>query len=164
MSNQRLRCYEYVNRPYAEVRDVLHQHPLRFLHCATASAAERARMLGSTLHANVAGIDVSVDVHVRVRGVKDEKLAADQSDVTRVEIGWEADRAPALFPVMHATLSAWPISSTETQLEIDGEYRPPLGPLGTAVNVIAGHRIAEAAVHRLLEDVVEEIRRELTTS
>src|SRR5450432_3970163 len=99
MGNQSLRCYNYVNRPYAEVRKILHEHPLRFLHRATSSAAERARMLTSTLHANVAGVDVGVDVHVHVSGVTDGKLAADRSDVTRVEIRWEADRAPALFPV-----------------------------------------------------------------
>jgi hypothetical protein len=62
---------------------------------------------------------------------------------------------------MAAEISAWPLSSSETQLEIEGGYRPPLGPLGTAIDAAVGHRVAEACVHRLLEDLSEQLRREL---
>ena len=65
---------------------------------------------------------------------------------------------------MHLEMSAWPLSATETQIEIAGEYRPPLGVVGNAIDAAVGHRIAEASVHRFLEDVVEQIRRELPAS
>lgn len=161
MRDRALRCYNYVNRSYAEVHDVLHQHPLDLLHRATTAAATRARPLASTLRTKVGAIEVGVDVQVHVRAVTDEKAAPDQRDVTRVEIRWEAERAPALFPSMRATLSASPLSSTETQLEIDGDYAPPLGAVGAAADAAVGHRIAEAVVHRLLEDVVRELQREI---
>jgi hypothetical protein len=64
---------------------------------------------------------------------------------------------------MHLELSAWPLSSTETQLEITGEYRPPLGMVGQAMDAALGHRIAEASVHSFLEDVVEQMKRDLPT-
>jgi hypothetical protein len=83
------------------------------------------------------------------------------SPVTTIEIGWEAERTPALFPSMRAELSAWPLSSSETQIELAGNYRPPLGAVGNAIDAAVGHRIAEAAVHRFVEDVVEQMRREL---
>jgi hypothetical protein len=161
MRDRALHCYNYVNRSYADVREVLHRHPLDLLHRATTSAATRARPLAATLHTTVGAIEVGVNVHVHIHGVTDEKAAPDQRDVTRVEIRWEADRAPALFPSMHATLSASRLSPTETQLEIDGEYNPPLGPVGTAVDAWVGHRLAEAVVHQLLEDVVRELQREI---
>jgi hypothetical protein len=161
MKNRTVRCYNYVNRPYKDVREVFHRHPLDLLHRATSSAAARARPLVSTLHAPIGAIEVGVDVHVHVRGVTDEKSPADGSDVTRVEIRWESDRAPAIFPVMHATLSASPLSPSETQLEIEGEYQPPLGALGTAADAWVGHRIAEAVVHRLLAEIVAELQREI---
>lgn len=62
---------------------------------------------------------------------------------------------------MTAELSLWPLTSTETQLEILGAYRPPLGIVGNALDAAVGHRLAEATVHRFLDDVVEQLRREL---
>jgi hypothetical protein len=62
---------------------------------------------------------------------------------------------------MKAELSLWPLTSSETQLEIEGAYRPPLGVVGAAADAALGHRLAEATVHRFLDDVVEQVRREL---
>jgi hypothetical protein len=64
---------------------------------------------------------------------------------------------------MEAELSAWPVSAAETQLEIEGHYRPPFGPVGEAVDAVVGHRVAQAAVHGFFEDAVEQIRHELST-
>jgi hypothetical protein len=78
-----------------------------------------------------------------------------------MRLSWEAARAAAIFPSMRAELSAWPLATTETQLEIEGTYTPPLGMVGNALDALLGHRLAEAAVHRFLEDVVEHLRHEL---
>jgi hypothetical protein len=65
------------------------------------------------------------------------------------------------FPLMKADLSIYPITATETQLDFNGLYEPPLGPLGKAMNAMIGHRIAEASVHRFVTDVAEYLRRTL---
>ena len=161
---RRLRCYEYVNRPYEQVRDLLRGQPLELLQRATTSAASRARTLAATLHVGVAGIDIGVDVRTNVQRIREEERAAAVSPATILEIGWEASGAPRLFPVMHLELSAWPLSSTETQIEIVGEYRPPLGVVGNAFDAAVGHRIAEASMKNFLENVVEQMRRELPAS
>ncbi len=93
---------------------------------------------------------------------REEEPIAGLSPVTCVDIGWEAARAPALFPLMRARLSAWPTTSDETQLEIEGEYQPPFGALGNTLDAVLLHRVAQASVHRLLEDVIAQIRRELS--
>ena len=54
---------------------------------------------------------------------------------------------------MEGTFSVYPLSPTETQLDLQGRYRPPLGGVGSAINAVVGHRIAEATVLRLLRDV-----------
>ncbi len=158
---RKLRCYEYVDRPYEKVRELLHHHPLELLQRATNSAAARATSLAANLKVGVAGIEIGVDVRTYVQRVRDEAGIAGLSPVTCVELAWEAARTPGLFPSMQAELSAWPLSSTETQLEITGSYRPPLGTVGTAIDAALGHRIAEASVHRFLEDVIEQLRREI---
>ena len=76
----------------------------------------------------------------------------------------KAARAASIFPQMEATLSAWPLSADETQLELDGSYLPPLGTVGKALDSLLLHRIAEAAMHRFLEDVVEQLRKDLRTA
>ncbi|HZU81608.1 MAG TPA: hypothetical protein VE987_01770 [Polyangiaceae bacterium] len=156
-----LRCYAYVNRPYEAVRAALHERTLELMQRATNSAAARASSLGANLRVDVAGVEIGVEVRLHVASVREEQGVAGLSPVTRVSIGWEATRAPALFPLMSAELAAWPLSSSETQLEIEGNYRPPLGAVGSAIDAAVGHRIAEASVHRLLEDLVEQLRRDL---
>jgi hypothetical protein len=158
---RRLRCYEYVNRPYEEVRAALHERALQVFQRATTAAAARADALVANLRIDVGVLAVGVDVRLHVRGIHDEPGQAGVSAVTRVAIGWEAARSSSLFPTMTAELSAWALSSTETQLEIEGEYRPPMGPVGNAIDAVVGHRIAEASVKRFLDDVVEQLRREL---
>jgi hypothetical protein len=161
---RKLRCYEYVNRPYEEVRKLLHRRAPDLFQRATTSASARADALAASLRVSVAGVELGVDVRIHVRSIRDEEWTAGLSPITRVSLGWEAARAPALFPSMSAELSAWPLSSAETQLEIEGDYRPPLGAVGKAIDAVALHRIAEASVHRFLEDVVEQLRKELPPS
>lgn len=158
---RKLRCYQYVNRPYARVRNLLRRQPLELLQRATTSAAARAGALAATLHAEVGGIEVGVDVRPHLQRIWDDAGVAGLPPVTRLEIGWEASHTPGLFPSMHLELSAWALSPSETQLEIAGEYRPPLGAVGNAMDAVLGHRIAEASVHRFLDDVVEQMRRDL---
>jgi hypothetical protein len=160
---RKLRCYEYVNRPYERVRALLRDRGHELFQHATSTAASRADSLVSTLRVGVGGIEIGVDAKIQIRGTRDEDWIAGLSPVTRMTLGWEAARATALFPSMEAELSAWPLYATETQLEIEGRYTPPLGIVGNAVDAIVGHRLAEATVHRFLEDIVEEIRRELPT-
>ena len=78
---------------------------------------------------------------------------------TRLQLEWEAATMPILLPLMKADLSIYPITATETQLDFEGFYEPPLGPVGKAVNAVIGHRIAEASVHRFVSDVAEYLRK-----
>jgi hypothetical protein len=107
------------------------------------------------------GLEIGVDVRPFVQRIVEEESVAGLAPVTRLEIGWEATRSPALFPSMSLELSAWPLSAGSTELRARGEYRPPLGPIGNALDAAIGHEIAEASVQRFVDDVVEEIRREL---
>ena len=157
-----IRCYAYVNRPYDAVRSVLHERPLELLQQATTSAASRARTVAASLRIGTGNFEIGVGIRIHIQAVSDEEGVAGLSPLTRVQLGWEAISASAFFPLMSAELSAWPLTSSETQLEIVGNYRPPLGSIGNAIDAAVGHRVAEASVHRLLEDVVEQLQREVS--
>ena len=158
---RKVHCYQYVNRPFEAVRELLRMRALEVFQRATTSASARASAVGASLHAGAGPIDVAVDVRIHLQAVRDEEGVAGMSPVTRITLAWEAARATALFPIMKAELSFWPLTSSETQLEIEGAYEPPLGRVGDAADAALGHRVAEATVHRFLDDVVEQIRREL---
>lgn len=158
---RKLRCYQYVPRPFGDVRELLRQRSMDVFRHATTTAAERAGAIAASLHAQAAGVDLGVEIRIHVQAIRDEESVAGISPAMRVMLGWEAVRAAALFPVMDAQLTLWPLTSTETQLELEGSYRPPLGVVGNAIDAALGHRVAEAVVQRFLEDVAEQIAREL---
>ncbi|CAN5917210.1 hypothetical protein BH11MYX2_BH11MYX2_40010 [soil metagenome] len=75
---RKLRCYEYVDRPYERVRAALHERALETFQRATASATTRANALAATLRVSAAGIavGVGVDVRIHVKSVRDEEAIA----------------------------------------------------------------------------------------
>lgn len=153
-----IRCYDYVNHPYARVRDALSKDAPALFQAATKAASSRAQSVASALRVEIGGIGVDTDIKVSVKNIEEKVSEAMSVPVTKLQIEWEAAAMPHLFPLMKAELSLYPLTSTETQLDFWGIYEPPLGSLGKAVNAIIGHRIAEASVHRFVNDVAEYLR------
>jgi hypothetical protein len=161
MSESReLRCYDYVPAPYERVRNLLRSDAAGIFTRATATANDRARDLIATLRLNVGPVEVGVDVLVKVIGMTEE-ITAHGDPRSRLDVTWQAVKSTGLFPTMEATLSVYPLSAHETQLDLHCRYRPPLGTLGTAIDVAVGHRVAEATLLRLLHDLREAIIIEL---
>jgi len=157
-----LRCYEYVNRPYAIVRDALRADPKGIFGRATKSAATRANAIVANLRVDLAGVEVGTDVAIDIVGVDERPAGAEsRTPVTCIKIQWKAARASSLFPAMEAELSVYPLSTEETQLDLHGLYRPPLGVLGNAVDSLVMHRIADASVHRFVADIAALLKAEL---
>jgi hypothetical protein len=163
MSDPRpLRTYEYVDRPFDRVRAALRSHAAELLQRSTHSASARADSIVANIQVGAGGLAVGVDVRIQIGAIRDEDAVGGMLPVTHVPLTWAAAQSPALFPSMEAELSAWPLSKDETQLEIKGTYEPPLGPVGTAIDATLLHGVAEASVKRLLDDLAEQLRRELT--
>lgn len=160
MSRQ-IRCYDYINQPYARVRDALSKDAPALFQAATKAAASRAESVASELRIEVAGIGVEADVRISVKNIEEKAYDVNSTPVTKLQIEWEAATLPGLFPLMKAEISIYPLTATETQLDFQGVYEPPLGAVGKAMNAIAGHRIAEASVHRFVDDVAGYLRRTL---
>ena len=156
-----IRSFDYVNHPYERVRAALTQDARAVFQAATRAASDRAKDVASALRVSIAGLEVSSDISISIHRIEEEQRGSGSSPSTRLELEWEASRSPGLFPLMKAELSLYALTATETQLDFAGTYTPPLGPLGTAVNAIVGHRIAEASVHRFLADVARYLRAEL---
>ena len=158
---RKIRCYDYINHPYEQVRDALSEDALAVFQSATKAAASRARSIASELRVDIGGIGVEADIKISIKNIEEKSPEAMSVPATRLQIEWEAAIMPRLFPLMKAELSIYPLTATETQLDFSGLYEPPLGALGKAVNAIVGHRIAEVSVHRFVSDVAGYLRQAL---
>jgi hypothetical protein len=158
-----VRSYDYVNHPWTRVRDALSESAEAVFAAATHAAASRARAVASQLRVNVGGVEVAADIEIAVTGIEHVDTGP-EAPQTRIHLRWEAAQRPGLFPLMNATLSIYPLTSTETQLDFAGHYEPPLGAVGAAIDAMVGHRIAEASVHRFVSDVAAHLRTSLGRS
>jgi hypothetical protein len=155
-----IRFFDYVNHPYERVRDALRKDAPHVFQAATKAAASRAQSVASELHVDIGGIGLTTDIKIAVNSTE-EKVDAASMPVTRLLLDWEASRMPRLFPLMRGELSIYPLTRTETQLDFSGVYEPPFGAVGKTMNAVVGHRIAEASVHRFVEDVAGYLRQAL---
>jgi hypothetical protein len=158
----KIHCYDYVNHPYEQVRSVLGQDAPGVFQSATKAAASRVQSVASELRIDIGGIGIQTDIQVSVKNIEVKPRKAKSGPVTRLQLEWEAAKMANLFPLMKADLSIYPITATETQLDFDGFYEPPLGPLGKAMNAMLGHRVAEVCVHRFVSDLADYLRKTLS--
>jgi hypothetical protein len=156
-----IRCYDYVNHPYEQVRDALSKDALTVFRAATKAATARAQSIAAELRLDIGGIGVQADVRISVKNVEEKEVDATSTPATRLLLEWEAATMPRLFPLMKAELSIYPLTATETQLDFSGFYESPFGAVGKAMNAIVGHRIAEVSVHRFISDVAGYLRQAL---
>jgi hypothetical protein len=161
-NGRQIRVFDYVNQPFERVRSALLADAQGIFSRATSVASARTQRIASALRINLAGIEIGKEITIEVHGSYDSgHTASGAAHETRIELGWRAVGDASLFPVMKAELALYPLSSTETQLDLTGSYEPPLGLLGDAIDAVVGHRVAEASVHQFIVDVAEQLRRDL---
>lgn len=143
--------HEYVDLPFDEVAQALAEDAPRLLQEATEIAAAATDRVRRDLVVNLGGFEIGREVTIEVGEFQ-------PVEVRRVvlPLRWHASRASALFPSLEATLevSALALSPPLTQVSLVATYRPPMGTLGAVVDGLWMHRLAEAAVHNLLHEIV----------
>jgi hypothetical protein len=108
------------------------------------SASEDAYGAGITGLARVGPLGLGKVVRVHVRQL------AETGGHAGLAIRWEATGpAGGLFPALDADITLVRVGQT-TLLVLAGVYRPPLGPLGTALDRAALHGVAAATVRNFL--------------
>jgi ribosome-associated toxin RatA of RatAB toxin-antitoxin module len=160
MAKRAIRAFDYVNHPYEPVRNAVRNDAAGIFQRATQVAEERGDEIVASLSVDISGIKLSKDVAIKVGAITEK--GAGFSRVTHVELEWEAKDSPGLFPVMKGEFEIFSLSPTETQVVLHGEYEPPMGLLGGALDAVVGHRLAEASLHRFVRAVVERLRHDVS--
>ena len=97
----------------------------------------------------VAGVSKLVRVQARVLSWTDISAG--------LALRWEAiGPGGGLFPVLDADLTLAP-AGAGTMLTLAGAYRPPLGPLGQALDRAILHRVAVATIRNFLARVAAQL-------
>ena len=157
-----IRCFDYVNHPYDKVCETLTSHAKEVFHNATRSAETRAENVASGLHVKIAGVEFGKEILIDIKSLIDIERRNEKKSIIR--LSWHAAQAERLFPTMHAELFIYPITATETQLDFRGEYDPPIGFVGKAIDKMVGHRIAEASVHHFVMEVADYLRKNISSA
>lgn len=150
--------YQYVDRPYEAIVDVLENKPSSILEPATDVAVKRADAVAAIVHVEISGFDVGREVELTVGEWQDMT-----EHVGKLPITWEAAENEALFPAMEGQLEIAAMSAHPPlcQLTFVGHYRPPAGWLGAAADTMFGHRVAEAAIKHFVDHAVEALEEQI---
>jgi hypothetical protein len=81
-----------------------------------------------------------------------------REDHALVAIRWEATGSGgAWFPALDADIRLIPAGDDATTIAVSGVYRPPLGGLGTGLDRVILHRVAEATIRAFTRDIAAAI-------
>ena len=160
-SKKKIRCYDYINHPFENVKAVVQKNITEIFKNATKSASARAKNVAAELHVNVAGFEFGKDIDITIKGIRESPKSLGTPPSISILLEWAAHENSKIFPMMEGDLTLYPLTSTETQLDFSGEYEVPLGVIGGMLNAVGGHRIAEASVLRFVQDIAVHLRNEL---
>ena len=103
------------------------------------------------------GFEAEVLVHfVSYRGHKGEKRLHDEMNLEWEPIGGGP------FPSFKGSLKMHPLG-VETEMELRGEYTPPLGPVGELFDAMIGKKLADATAAALLGDIKSSLEEDFAT-
>ena len=91
-----------------------------------------------------------IDREVRIEAWRDRD---DQNLNDLIRIRWTPEGS-VVFPKFAGTLVVWGESDPHLSfIELDGDYKPPLGAAGELFDETIGHRIAQSTARELLKDL-----------
>ncbi|MGA8576669.1 MAG: hypothetical protein WB609_13415 [Candidatus Cybelea sp.] len=91
-----------------------------------------------------------LDREVRIEAWRDRD---DQNLNDRILVRWTPEGS-VVFPKFAGTLVVWGKGDRELSfIELDGDYKPPLGAAGELFDEAIGHRIAQSTGRELLKDL-----------
>lgn len=112
------------------------------------------------LHTKIGRREYRKDVLVKVQSCQENENESDPKFV--IDLEWKAAESENMFPTMMAQLYVFPIKENSTQLDFRGEYEPPMGLVGKAIDIAMGHKIAEGCVRHFVEETTDYLHKSLT--
>lgn len=152
--NRPILAYSHADINFDDAIALLEGDPEGLLQVATQKSNARADEVVGRMHLRVGEFDIGRDVEIELGHF-------DPVEVSRsvLPLRWHASRGHLWFPTLDATLEIAALSTHPPRVEVTlaGSYRPPLGPLGAAMDAVATHAIVESTVQTFVDEVAERL-------
>lgn len=149
--DRHLYAYREITLPWRDVVRTLTDHRGDLFGAATDATVQGAT---TQVHTTIAGVELGTDVAVRMGPVRELGM-----HTVSMALTWDALEGNGIFPRMLGSIEVTAMSDhpPRTQVTFLGSYHPPMGILGTAVDAVAGHKIAEDTVEHFLEELCSRL-------
>lgn len=145
--------YTYIPRPFHAVDRALLEKADGWLPGLVKGAIERGEALRTTVGVGGGALHAAKQIEIQLG----EPLR--HSALTLVPLVAEATGPRPLFPKLEADLGLAPMGPAVTQITLRGIYRPPLGAVGDVIDHTLLHRVAEAALKDLVDQISAALER-----
>jgi hypothetical protein len=146
-----VRYYLELALPFVEVEKTLLHAPQDWVPGIAEDAEARGEVLLTEVGFGPAGRRLEKRVQIELG--QPFRLASKSV----LPMAWHATRAHAIFPSLEADIEVAPIGENRTQLSVSARYRPPLGPIGRALDRTLLHRVAEATIKDFVDRAGEAL-------
>lgn len=141
--------YTEVDRPFDKVEEVVLRLVHRFGDWSTEAYRDGEALRLKMVVGGIATVAKSVTM---TPGAPDRQPGA-----ARIPLRWEATGSASLFPTMDADLTLVALGDDRTKIALQGNYRPPLGPVGTTLDRFVLHHLAESSVKHFVDKIVDAV-------
>ena len=146
-----LRGFVEIRIPAATATRVLRRLPQTLVESFAVEAMDHGHTVLAEVGFPVAGRRMGKEVEIVLGD------AVETPGRTWLPLWWKATGAGSLFPSLEGELEAAPLGNNLTQVGLSARYKPPFGVLGTTLDRMLLHRIAEATVQDFLQRIGEAI-------
>lgn len=146
----------FVRRAYDDVCLILERHGDEVLSAATTAASQRSTALVAASEQEIHGYDPSEALLIET-----VSLARDHPNHAWLDFSWDANPTKRLLANVDTRLDIGPLirsgPSQTTELTLRARYEPTAGSRRSPEAALFGRRVVKAALHRLLDSIVESI-------
>ena len=146
-----LRGFVEIPTPAESATEVLARLPQALVESFAVEAADHGHTVLAAVGFPVAGRRLDKQVEIELGD------AVRTPSRTWLPIWWKATGAGSLFPSLEGELEAAPLGKSLTQIGLSARYKPPFGAVGTTLDQMLLHRIAEATIQDFLQRVAAAV-------
>jgi hypothetical protein len=146
-----LRAFMEIQVPAEGAAAVLRRLPQALVESFAVEAIDHGHTVltevGFPMGAGRIGREVQIELGVPI----------DTPSRTWLPLNWQATSAGGLFPALEGELEAAPLGKNLTQIGLSARYKPPFGFVGSTLDRMFLHRIAEATVQDFVKRVGDAV-------
>ncbi len=146
-----LRAFVEIGLPAPAAARVLRRLPQTLVRSFAVEAIDHGHTVLAEVGFPVAGWRVGKQVELELGD------PVETASRTWLPIWWKATGAATLFPSLEGELEAAPLGKNLTQIGLSARYKPPFGVVGSTLDRVLLHRIAEATIQDFLQRVAAAV-------